>query len=433
MTIEYYFQGNLDKRWEEELAKTSGRVLVFSPYLTPDTALRVLDRINDRNNSEVYTRFDPQDFVNGSSSLTTLKQLSSLKLNIYKIPDLHAKLIVIPGKFASIGSQNLTHKGTLNKEANVVITEPIEVAKIEQYVQEWLVCRQLITDQMITNLEEIVYPLRKKHQEYNKQLKKELKIHQKEQERLERERAEKERLEEEKRKKRIEKFKESAARIHRTKDYIYGQVKSIGNKYSFVVNSNSRLTRWVLSKENVDLVRLQRYLCINEWNNTIGWVRIADTRITYIENGLTRHESLILDELDYCLKFDFEGIYDENAQGNKNLNITTNIYKRWGRINSQPEGKLIIECWFSLQDIELRNMQEMQAYENLSKSERLVLNWIINNQYYFKEKLLKLLLSPFKYVKNLTGEQANIFFGQEGINYEIYLGKINDYYVLIAK
>jgi hypothetical protein len=429
MTIEYYFQGNLDKRWEKELAKASGRVLVFSPYLTPDTALRVLDCINDRKSSEIYTRFDPQDFINGSSSLTTLKQLSSLNINIYKIQDLHAKLIIVPGNFASIGSQNLTYKGTLNKEATVVITEPIEVAKIEQYVQEWLVNRQLITDRMITNLEKVLYPFRKKFQEYKQQLKKELKeIHQKELERLERER-----LEEEKKKKRIEKFKKSASQIRRSNNYIFGQVKNIGNKYSFVVNAKARLTKWILSKEKVELVRLQRYLCINEWTNTIGWVRIADTRITYIENSLVQDKIIILDELDYRITFEFEGIYDEKAQGNKNLSITTNIYKKWATENSNPEGQLIIECWFSLQDIELVNLQAMETQDNLSKPEKLVFNWIVDNQYYFKEEILKLLLSPFKYVNKLTGEQANVFFWEEGINYEIYLGKINDYYVLIAK
>jgi hypothetical protein len=464
MTIEYYFQGNLDKRWEKELAKASGRVLVFSPYLTPDTALRVLDCINDRKSSEIYTRFDPQDFINGSSSLTTLKQLSSLNINIYKIQDLHAKLIIVPGNFASIGSQNLTYKGTLNKEASVVITEPIEVAKIEQYIQEWLVNRQLITDRMITNLEKVLYPFRKKFQEYKQQLKKELKeIHQKElerlererlererlererlererlererleRERLERERLERERLEEEKKKKRIEKFKKSAAQIHKSNNYIFGQVKNISNKYSFVVNANARLTKWILSKEEVELVRFQRYLCINEWTNTIGWVRVASTRITYIENSLVQDESIILDELDYRLTFEFEGIYDDKAQGNKNLSITTNIYKKWATENSNPDGQLIIECWFSLQDIELVNLQAMQTQDNLSKPEKLVLNWIVDNQDYFKGEILKLLLSPFKYVNKLTGEQANAFFGEEGINYEIYLGKINNYYVLIAK
>ena len=163
MKIEYYLR-SIDRRWKKELEKASGMVLVFSPYLTSSTAESVLKNVKSES-CEIYTRFSLEDFAAGSSSLETLKHLAVRGFKLYKLPKLHAKMIIVPGVFASIGSQNLTVNGRRNREASVVIEDPKEVMKIEKMAEDWLSGRRPITYEMITDLEELLPPLQRKFKE----------------------------------------------------------------------------------------------------------------------------------------------------------------------------------------------------------------------------------------------------------------------------
>jgi glucose-6-phosphate 1-dehydrogenase len=62
-------------------------------------------------------------------------------------------MVIAPGKFATIGSQNLTRNGVNNKEASLITFDEKEIYKIEHALDKWLVQRQLITLRMIESLE----------------------------------------------------------------------------------------------------------------------------------------------------------------------------------------------------------------------------------------------------------------------------------------
>ena len=106
------------------------RVLLLSPYLTSRTAEAVLLTTLGKR-CEVYTRFRTEDFATGASSIRTLGRLQEHGCTLYELPSLHAKVFLVPGLFASIGSQNLTRQGTLNKEATTVFTDPRAVATVQ--------------------------------------------------------------------------------------------------------------------------------------------------------------------------------------------------------------------------------------------------------------------------------------------------------------
>ena len=72
-------------------------------------------------------------------------------------------MLLIPGSFASIGSQNLTKNGTRNKEASIAIFNPKEVTKIERRLEKWLEQRRYITKSMIDSLECRLLALKKKY------------------------------------------------------------------------------------------------------------------------------------------------------------------------------------------------------------------------------------------------------------------------------
>jgi hypothetical protein len=79
--------------------------------------------------------------------------------DLYHLPELHAKMVLIPGAFASIGSQNATRRGTLNREATAVFTTPEAVAVICDLVKPWLDERQPITPDMIDDMNLALPPL----------------------------------------------------------------------------------------------------------------------------------------------------------------------------------------------------------------------------------------------------------------------------------
>jgi hypothetical protein len=154
--VEFYLR-SVARRWKREV-KGSERILVLSPYLTSTTAEAILGTIpGDR--CDVYTAFNAENFASGASSIHTLMKLQEHGCMLYDLRDLHAKIVLVPGSFASIGSQNVTRQGTLNKEATSVFTDPDAVAVISAMVEPWLEERRPITSDMIDDMNLALPPL----------------------------------------------------------------------------------------------------------------------------------------------------------------------------------------------------------------------------------------------------------------------------------
>ncbi|GFE71446.1 phospholipase D-like domain-containing protein [Chroococcus sp. FPU101] len=265
MTVEYYFSGdaNIVERWKRELKQASGRVIVFSPYLT-NLALEVLTLIKDKENSEIYTRFDFDLFNQGSSSIKTLKTLLDLGFQIYELSKLHAKLIIIPDRFVSIGSQNLTTQGQYNLEANMVSTDKDDISWIKDLAGEWLINRKLITFERIKEFEEQLSKQRVIDIENPPEL------------------IELEPIDND------NDVPEAPQR--KASEVVYGTVKFESNRYSLIIDKITTLSKWNFENEEVDLEKIyqgkyKRYLCVKQSSDleiySFAWVRLAGTRITY--------------------------------------------------------------------------------------------------------------------------------------------------------
>src|SRR5262249_19530750 len=126
--VEIYLS-SVARRWRREV-HASERVVLLSPYLTSKTAEAILRTIPGER-CEVYTRFRAEDFAAGVSSIRTLGRLQEHGCALYDLPSLHAKILLVAGVFASIGSQNVTRQGTVNKEATTVFTDSEAVAAIQ--------------------------------------------------------------------------------------------------------------------------------------------------------------------------------------------------------------------------------------------------------------------------------------------------------------
>jgi len=168
-----YYLKNISRRWQTEIKKVDDKVIILSPYLTSKTAEAVL-RGAKVSECEIYTIFSVHNFVSGASSLKTLKHLHQLGCKLYHLPRLHAKIVISPGIFATIGSQNLTRNGVKNKEASVITFDKEEVEKIEKMLNRWFPQRKSITSEMLNELEAKITNLRRKFSLINRELRKEI-------------------------------------------------------------------------------------------------------------------------------------------------------------------------------------------------------------------------------------------------------------------
>ena len=162
----YYFR-SIDRRWKAEISDGDEKVIILSPYITPNTAQKVLIDATP-SNCDIYTSVAIMNFVSGASSIDTLKYLKNRGFGLYSLKNIHAKIILIPNRFCSIGSQNLTYGGTKNKEATLVVTDPIEVEQIHAKVKNWKECSMEITDSQIQEISKRIPILKKKYEELQK-------------------------------------------------------------------------------------------------------------------------------------------------------------------------------------------------------------------------------------------------------------------------
>jgi hypothetical protein len=164
-----YYLRNISRRWHAEIKKVDkdGKVIIICPYLT-SKAEKILRGSNAKR--EVYTVFSVRNFVSGASSLKTLKKLYEQGCELYHLSHVHAKIIISPGKFATIGSQNVTRNGEKSKEATVIIFDKEEINKIEKMLNNWLPGNKPITWEMLKELEAQVISLRRRFNLINREL-----------------------------------------------------------------------------------------------------------------------------------------------------------------------------------------------------------------------------------------------------------------------
>lgn len=143
---------SVDRRWWRIISSAEAEVLVFSPYLTPKTAFAVAS-VPRGVPCSVHTVFDVHNFLTGATSVRALRHLIDHGIDLFHIPRLHAKLVIVSGACATIGSQNLTSRGVRNLEANVALSDPKDVAALTEMVTPWFSKRMRITRPMLEALE----------------------------------------------------------------------------------------------------------------------------------------------------------------------------------------------------------------------------------------------------------------------------------------
>lgn len=422
--MDIYINRSIDRRWRKALGRAASAAKVFSPFITSNTAESVTAQLDGRA-SEIHTVFKVELFAMGSSSLSTLKKLIDQGHSLYHVERLHAKIVLVPGEFASLGSQNLTRGGTKNKEASAAFTDERRVKLIEKSIRPWIEARTPITSQMVSDMENLLPEVMRLYQVAQAAaVDADLKLRDLHIEREEKACVEKQLQEEYE----LALLREALDSAPTSSSQAIARVKDVTNSYSFrqtislVVDGKFDLTSWWIEGRHIGLNARTRYLCINEDSGRIGWARLVHTRITFIANELTIGEVEIGGR--WC-RLHLRTIWSRRRgrPGNATIEISTVSKQRICDVN----------IGFGTQGMEVINVSPVSRKKTLPPEVSEWIEWINKNGETFAESALSHFTSPFVYKGRLYGNKADAFFGPIGRAFLVRTVIINGQPVIACK
>lgn len=458
MRIMDIYLRSIARRWKTEIVGRPETKYVFSPYITSSTAESVLAAIAGEP-CEIHTLFSAELFVSKSSSLKTIKKLASYGHKMFHLPDLHAKLILVPGAFASIGSQNLTRNGTRNKEATVLIKAATQLQCIEKAIIPWLADRVPITPEMIADMATLLQDISPAFAVFHeaaetadrvvqdKQRQRDAKtlaleeaalrreaLQQQEALRLEAIRLQAQRqaheaqdramAEKEKqrqinqeavleRERHLQQLHRNMKRVQTSLAAAVGIVTLVQDpsrslwtpeRHTLLAQDGRNLTMWSVGAKQVQLLRGNRYLIIQK-TGKLGWARVMRTRVTFIEAGMSSTQSVVL--AGHYLSINIEA--DWSADPSYGRNIVFELSDEFAEFATCK-----ISAWFDLDDLTLLRIEMPEGVNSDSKYHTEAMEHIRQGWPAIKVYLLERILKPFVYEHNLSGVDASEFFGEAG-------------------
>jgi hypothetical protein len=381
---------------------------------------------------ELYIVFTTENFASGASSLRCLRRLVEGGVTVYHLPDLHAKMLLVPGQVVTIGSQNLTSGGLGNREASVLMTDSKIVGQAEAEAMAWLHDRLLITPEMIDELAKELRRLRKLFKaakEAAGAVDEQVKRHQRKRD----EEARRKREEETTRHRRLLNLRDSVRKLRLAAEKVRTRVQLVKGwsrkkqKYittaTLMVRGNYSLTRWHFDGEIVELEDCSRYLCLIEETGKLGWARVASSRITFIAPGIVHHgEPVFFGGRTWNVTT--SGIWSDRGESGCNLLV---------EMKANFRGEAHLHCWFSVDGLEVEKATwEIPPYEGADPLDLVAA--FANNKDGIRYKVTMLLVKTFKPSdgQKLKGSKAIDFFGGVHRRYVLRLAKVGEHKILIA-
>jgi len=97
--------------WRNLLGAAKEEVILISPYITTNVIKKIISLIPSNVKVTMLTKVDPRDWKSGQTEPEAVELLLRNEHDVWHIPRLHAKGIIIDNKAAIISSLNLTHEG----------------------------------------------------------------------------------------------------------------------------------------------------------------------------------------------------------------------------------------------------------------------------------------------------------------------------------
>ncbi len=422
------FCKNYFPKWRVELRKAQEEVIIVSPYITAKVEALFPKDFTGRK-LRVYTSFHAHLFASGASSLDALEQLLLVGASLFHLRDLHAKIVLIPDQFASIGSQNLTKCGQDRKEATAELSKR-SVKHLQTEIQEWMENASPITLDMINHMKRFVGPLRRKH--FLRFLKEADKL---DKNVRESEAERRELLQQEARARRRSFFEKCH---ERTRCYLEKQPRSKTIAVQVYRDwtlpqvrckdmSLSLTNNWRIGRKEINLYRSKRYLIFNCSKNWYGYARVFKTRISFLSSGFIRSGFEILNRI-----FDIEVGFKWGQPDSEDSNLEI-VFKHSAGV---PAGEAMLSCAFSLGKPSFSRPTIKAIPESSGASVKLA-DWLKARLPSVLHECFQEIVSPFHYAAGYKfdgrGEVSDFFPQSLPGRYILYLRQLNNNEVLVAE
>jgi PLD-like domain len=444
---ELYIQESIARRWEREV-KAASRVLMFSPYVTDPCAADVL--LAGGGRVELYTLFSARNFATGASSLDAVERLLFCGVEVYHLPRLHAKLLLVPGRFVSLGSQNLTRSGHgRNREASVVLHDPSSVRSAEEKIVAWLADGQRITPLQILKMRAELPAVRTALREtrrmvdaaegrvWNSQEEREWAARRQwESEARDREEERRFMREEEKWVRRQAQERAHPPSDAAPRDFIDGIVTLCADRrnrangsyrihvHTLLRKGDGSHLKWMVGGGAVELNRGWYCPCFLESDGRLGWCRVHESRITFTEFERRGFGEIQLD--GKTLRVWFHARRGGAALQGCNLAVRfVNPFGNWLELACRFDPQKGIEAF----DDSIREVPIAKSYVPNSGLAKAVNDPATG----IAARLLEMLVEPFRDDRTPPGVEADEFFGPTGTKLRAGLVPVQDRHFLVFR
>ena len=262
--------------WSENCKSSNKSILVLSPYV--DVTVKNLLSTNQiplHVSKRIYTRVDSDTIFDNPYQIRTLIDCIKEGIAIYSIPDLHANALIIDNKYFSIGSQNFTAQGRKDKETSMMSKRDFISSKYFETIESWLDEAEEVKLEYLLKLESKLKFLRTKIENLKKEHKSNF-----------------DEIPNKSEIRRLELirnllFLKSRSNTQFESEYIFLKKTFIDTResslYTYLADSRKDLRKWKVKGEgnSAALIRLKYYPCVQTSNNSISFVRLAKTRISF--------------------------------------------------------------------------------------------------------------------------------------------------------
>lgn len=399
--------------WRAKAKASTSPLTILSPFITGELCASLVD---GKASARIYTRFDVQLFASGGSSLDQLEALLTAGHQLFKIDDLHAKVVMDESSFVTIGSQNLTKRGRLhNKELTASFTSSQVRDLVKARITPWIEDAAPITAEMIVWMRANARDAAAAHRAFREacssaEARFSSQFHRLDGERSLTEETEPAAVTVERERRLLEIRERIGARMEPLKKSLPAQrcrVEQPRRKSHspYLSVRGGSFTSWQIGKKVIELDQGKRYLCALE-SGDIGWVRIASGRITKISRGINTAAGLL--PIDHTLALELSGEMADLRRLPPGANLAAKVWRGKTRICTVP-------VMFDLQDCEILDPILPSARELRSglgaKSTEEILAWLSSHKEETRTIILREILGPFDYRERLLGENADSFFG----------------------
>lgn len=263
--------------WSKYCKSAKKSIDVISPYVD-NTVKNLLSskHIDAQVSKKIFTRIDSDTIFEKPYQIRAL--INSIKhgISIYQIEELHSKALIIDNECISVGSQNFTKKGRKNKETSMMSNWIFNSTKYLETLNKWMEEAEEIEIELLLMLESKLKKLRPK-----------IKLLRQEHSNIFEELVSKD--SERKRQVLLSNILilKSQSNTSFASEFIYLTKTYIDNWENpittYLVDSGRDLRRWKVKgkEDSAHLVRLNYYPCINIEDNSIAYVRLTKTRISF--------------------------------------------------------------------------------------------------------------------------------------------------------